>query len=369
MTETLGAREAGGAVEIEVVARLDWRPGNVAVTHDGRVLVSAHPFPYGGVHRYRVLELTDDGSERPFPNEEWATAPDADGVGLVGVIGLQADQNGVAWLLDSGLDAGGGEGSLPRIVAWDTRRGELLRVVHVPAHAVRPNSFQQDLAVDLVHRAVFIADMTRGDLFGESRPSIVTVDLDTGEAWRALEGHETLQPEQDAALVIEGRTVRSVGPDGEPAEFRLGLNPIAMDPAYEWVYYGSVNGTKVFRVRAADLLDRSLAVEELGRRVELYGEKRPSDGISIDGAGNVYVTDVCGNAIGVTRPDGSYEVLVRDDERLIWPDGLAYGPDGYLYCTVSQLHRAAALNEGTDDSEPPFEIVRFRSLAPGTVGR
>ncbi len=74
-------------------------------------------------------------------------------------------------------------------------------------------------------------------------------------------------------------------------------------------YYGSIHRTSVYHVRATDLLDRSLSKEELAGRVERYGEKAPSDGISIDGAGNVYVTDLQNNAIGVTTPDGGYRVL------------------------------------------------------------
>ncbi len=58
-------------------------------------------------------------------------------------------------------------------------------------------------------------------------------------------------------------------------------------------------------------MDANLSPEALGER---YGEKALCDGIGIDVAGNVYVTDLENNAIGVTGPDGSYSVLVKDDE-------------------------------------------------------
>jgi sugar lactone lactonase YvrE len=80
--------------------------------------------------------------------------------------------------------------------------------------------------------------------------------------------------------------------------------------------------------------------------MERYGEKPPCDGISIDDAGNVYVTDVENNAVGVTSPDGSYRVLASDDGHLSWPDGFSFGPDGHLYVAVSQLHRSAVFNAG-----------------------
>jgi sugar lactone lactonase YvrE len=350
--------------ELEVAAQLDDRPGNPALTPDGRLILSLHPFPYGDPSPYHVVEVMADGSTRPFPNEQWSTAPDEDGVGLSSVIGVQSDRRGVVWIMDMG------DGELPpKLVAWDTRRDELHRVITIPPHARVPNSFPQDLAIDEVRGAIFLADVGRGDLFGPSNPAIVAVDLDTGYVWRALEGHQSLQPEDGISVEIEGRTIRAQNPEGELEEPKLGLDPIVIDPANEWVYYGSVHGTSVYRVRAADLLDRSLSEEELGTRIERYGQKAASDGISIDGADNIYITDLENNAVGVTRPEGDYQVLVRDDERLIWPDGFSYGPDGYLYVTVSQLHRSAVFNAGEETSHTPFLVLRFRALATSAVGR
>jgi hypothetical protein len=85
----------GRAPELEVVARLDDRPGNPALTPDGRLIVSLHPFPYGEPSPYHMVEVMEDGSTQPFPNEEWSTAPDEEGVGISAVIGVQSDPG--AW--------------------------------------------------------------------------------------------------------------------------------------------------------------------------------------------------------------------------------------------------------------------------------
>lgn len=181
--------------------------------------------------------------------------------------------------------------------------------------------------------------------------------------------HQSLQPDEDVSVEIEGHTIRAQNPDGELEEPKIGLDPIVIDPANEWVYYGSIHGASVYRVRAVDLLDRSLPKEELGARVERYGEKAPSDGISIDDAGNIYVTDLENNAVGVTTPEGEYQILARDDERLIWPDGFSYGPDGYFYVAISQLHRWSGFNAGEEASQTPFLVLRFRPLVPSAIGR
>lgn len=132
--------------------------------------------------------------------------------------------------------------------------------------------------------------------------------------------------------------------------------------------YGAMHGTSVYRIRTADLLDETLSSQKLGERVERYGDKPVSDGITIDNAGNVYITDVTGMGIGVTRPDGSYELLFSDDN-LVWPDSLSIGPDNYIYAVINQLSRSAPLNAGQDISKPPFHIIRFKALADATVGR
>ncbi len=73
--------------------------------------------------------------------------------------------------------------------------------------------------------------------------------------------------------------------------------------------------------------------------------------------------------IGVTRPDGTYELLVSDDDLLDWPDGFATGPDNYIYAAVNRLHKSARLNGGVNDSAPPYYVVRFPALAPVSIGR
>jgi sugar lactone lactonase YvrE len=345
--------------QVEIVANLPDRPGNLAVTPEGRIIMSMHPF---GQPKFKVLELLPDGSIKPFPSREWGQAPDAKGIGFDEVIGIESDRTGVVWTLDKGVN-----GSVPRLIAWDTRKNQLVRIILITAPAFQPNSFMQDLAIDLDHQAVYIADMSRGDLVGVSNPAIVVVDLKTGTVRRAVERHQSLQPE-GANFFIDGKAQTVSDGKGGLVKPSLGLNLITIDPKHEWVYYGAMNGRSLYRVRTKDLLNPNLSPQQVGSRVERYGQKAVSDGIAIDNAGNVYVTDISASAIGVTTPAGNYRVL-HQDPLLSWVDGISYSPDGYFYATVNQLHRHPALNGGQDASKPPYLIVRFKPLAPGTVGR
>jgi sugar lactone lactonase YvrE len=130
-----------------------------------------------------------------------------------------------------------------------------------------------------------------------------------------------------------------------------------------------MSGTSLYRIATIDLLDPALSPEDLSSRVERYGDKPICDGITVDGAGNVYITSITDHAIGVVDATGAYETLYQDDKLLSWPNGMAFSPDDYIYVTVSQLQNSPPLNNGQNDFKAPFYLVRFPALSSGKVGR
>ena len=324
-------------------------PGNIAIAPDGRTFMSLHGF-YG--QPIKVVEVASDGSVTPYPTADWANAPEGDGPGLSNVLGIRADRQGILWMLDSG-----GEDQSGRIVGWNTQTETLHQVIYLAPPVVGEGAFLNDLAVDREHETIYITDTATPET-----SALIVVDLVTGRARRVLAGSEFTRPE-DRDMVIDGQTVTL---NGEAA--RIGANPIAVDPTNTWLYFAPMSGLSMYRVRTADLRDESLTPTELAERVERYGDKPISDGSTVDGGGNVYITSITDNAIGVVRPDGSYETLYQADE-LSWPDGFAFGPDGKIYVTVNELHRSPVLSDGENLSQGEFKIVRFDPLAPGASGR
>lgn len=339
--------------ELEIVAEFpaEHPPGNVAVTPEGRLIMSQHQF-FGAP--LRVVEVLDDGSVAPFPNQAWSSEPNSAGTGLNTVLGLRSDENGVVWM----LDRSDGTGQPGKIVGWDTENDELYQVVYLPQPIIPTSPFLNDLAVDLDHNAIYITDTASGE-----DSALIVVDLLTGFSRRVLEGDVSTRPE-DIPLIVDERVINL---NGEPA--RIGANPITVDPNNEWVYYAPMSGTSLYRIATEDLLDQSLSPTELSGRVERYGDKPICDGITVDNAGNVYITSITDNAIGVVDETGTYQTLYQDDQLLSWTDGMAFGADDYIYVTVSQLQNSPPLNNGENDFEPPFYLVRFPSLASGAVGR
>ncbi|MEO1027262.1 MAG: L-dopachrome tautomerase-related protein, partial [Pseudomonadota bacterium] len=192
---------------------------------------------------------------------------------------------------------------------------------------------------------------------------IIVIDMETGRARRVLEGSAFTVPE-DTPMIIDGREVKL---GGNPA--KIGINPITIDPTNTWVYFAPMTASAMYRVRTTDLLDESLDDAALAAKVERYGDKVISDGSTVDAEGNVYITAMTDNAIGVTKPDGTYEVLFQSDDDLPWPDGFSMGVDGYVYATTNELHRSPVLNGGEDASLGIYRIVRFPALGRTVSGR
>lgn len=325
---------------LETLALVDEAPGNITVTPDGTVVFTVHPSLPSA---HLALQLRD-GAVSAFPDAQWGARERAAGVpGLSPMLGIRADREGRVWLL-----ASGGE---PHLYAWDL---DARTLVHDFTFAGQRVGFN-DIALALSHGKVILSDTTNGGL--------AVLDVATGTLTQRLLGHASMQAE-DIVATIDGTVV---GNGGQP--LRGGLNPLTIDAPEEWVYYGAMSGTRVWRVRVADLLDSALDEAGLAARVEHYADKVPSAGITIDDAGNVYVTDIQAHGIGVAAPGQPYRLLVSDPERLAWADGISVGPDGYIYTANNQLYRNFGSHRDGGAPTPPYYVTRFKALAPTTPGR
>ena len=229
------------------------------------------------------------------------------------------------------------------------------RTYHLPCQtSVDENSFLNDLAIDLTHNAIYIADT--------GTASILVVDLKTGSVRRTLSSSAQTKPE-DNDMIIDGRVVTL---NGQPS--RIGINPITIDAKDEYVYFGAMSGTKDLPHQNKHLLNPDLTESALVKRIETYADKPFSDGITIDNAGNVYITAITQDAIGVSKPDGTYEKIFERDD-LSWPDGFAVGPDNFIYVTINELHRSPVLNNDVNATQGEFKVIRFKALSQAEVGR
>jgi len=338
----------------DVVTRLTQGPGNVTVTSDGRIIVSQHQFYEPKVS---VVELRPDGVTAPFPNVEMNDRERPGIVTLDSVLGLRSE-NGVVWLLDNGMRSG----VTPKLVAWDTTTNKSPRVIYLRSPIAPKDAFVNDFVIDTRHKKIFIADPAGG-----TNAALIVVDIATGATRRVLEGHRSVVPE-NVDLVIDGKPIHIKGANGQLVRPHIGVNPITEDLENGWVYFGPMHGLSLYRVKADDLADESIDAPTLASRVERYSAKPICDGISIDKENNIYLGDLADNAIGVIKPDRSYQQIAKSDQ-LSWVDSFSFGKGGRLFAVVNQLHRSATLNAGENASKPPYFLVEVKALAEGLPGR
>ena len=326
-----------GADALEVVANLDFPPGNVAVSPSGRVFATFHPEAGPPT---AVFELRD-GAPVAYPP---GGLPG--GLTYESALSLRVDRKNRLWVLDYGRYGLG----QPRLLAFDLATDALVYRHDFPSKVALVGSMLNDFQIAPDGRHVYIADAS---LFVQI-PAIVDYDVGQQRARRLLQGHESVLPEKFVPIV-HGARMEFYG----VFAIRPGVDSIALDDAGEWLYYAPVTSRSLWRVRTADLDDESLARETLESRVERFADKTMSDGIAIDSAGTLFLTDPEHSAILALGQDRALRTLVKD-ERLRWPDGLSLGPDGWLYVTCSALDRVILRGADEIRANAPYQIFRFK---------
>ncbi len=331
------------ASAVEKVAVLPEAPGNIAVSAEGRVFFNFHP---EGRPALPVVEWVD-GKADPFPDAAFDLYDN--------VFSVRIDRQGRLWTLGTGFHGL----RPPRLLAFDLATRKVVHRWDVPRDVAGLGSYVQDFQVSPDGKHVYLADI--GVL--SKKPALLVHDVDAMTGRRLLEGDPSVT---DRPYLIDAKGTEMLLLGGlypmHPA-----LDSIGLDAGGEWLYFGPMSHETLFRVRTRDLLDASLSRPELSKRVEEYGTKPQSDGISLDTAGNVYLTDVEHGALSILSPDRTLRTLVKDP-RWRWPDGLSFGPGDWLYVTDSDLPDIMLKSRSHMTRSAPYFIWRFRTGIPGTPG-
>ena len=340
-------RYAAGVLEL--VADLDYPPGNVAVSASGRVFLTLHP---DGKPPLKVVELID-GKPVPYPNEEFQRQS-VDSPFFQSVLSLRIDRQNRLWTLDF-ADFGRGT---PRLLAFDLGTNEVVHEYEFPRDVAGLGSMLNDLQISPDGRTIYIAETSPI----VQDPALIVYDTVSFTSRRVLDGHPSVQA-KNYIIQAPGRDMRVYG----LVVMRIAVDSIALDRDGEWLYYGAVSGDRMYRIRTSDLRDASLEHDALGARVEDYAAKTLSDGITTDSAGNVYLSDMEHSAVVLLKTDRTLETLVKDP-RLRWPDGFSFGPDDWLYVTCSSLHHVLFVGQETMRAHAPYQVFRLKPGAKGIAG-
>ena len=331
------------ASALKIVASLDEPPGNIAVSAAGRIFISIHPL--ARPEENKVVELIG-GKPVPYPD------PESQLNLFQAVLGLAVDRQNRLWLLDDGMQGI----KQPRLLAFNLENDQLEISYDFPSDIAGFGSFLNDLQIDPAGRKIYIADTSTL----AKAPAIIIFDTVSKTTRRVLENHPSVV-EQDWVINARGR--KMILWWGlfvvKPA-----VDSIALDRTGQWLYYGPMAHEFMFRVKTRDLNDTALTSPELGNRVEEFGPKPLSDGLSMDVEDNIYITDVEHGAILKLSPERNLTTLIKDS-RLRWPDGLSFGPDNWIYISDSALQDVMFKSKSYIRSKAPYYIFKFK---PGPAG-
>jgi len=330
-----------GNAEIEAVLEYPEPIGNVAVSADGRVFFTVHPDARAPGNR--LLEYVD-GASVPYPSVELQLDL------FDTVLGVVIDRQNRLWTIDHGNHGF----RTPRLIGIDLESGKVLRKHDLGPDIAPIGSFLQDLQISADGRTAIIADAS----IWRKSPALVVYDIETGDARRVLERDRSVSAEK---YLVRSQD-RQLSYFGGVFSLRGGVDGIALGP--EWLHYGALTGSGLYRIKLADLLAGELPPEQLAARVERVATKPLSDGFSIDQSGNVYVTDVEHNSVFIFDASAGATTLIQSDQ-IRWPDSLSFGPDGWLYVADSALPELVLKSREHIEAQKPYKIFRFR---PGNEG-
>jgi len=379
-----------GQGSLEVYAELT-QSGIAAITQmqSGQLIIGYHPF-YLTPTTVQVATLnTDRKSSTPYPppgsgllqscrNPDGSFLPAQNGrydFCLDWVLGFHADANGILWILDGAksTEKATGAGTVrppalhAKYVGWDTKTNKLFKILDLDSVTIA-SSQHNDFAIDPKHGTqgtLIAADEAVGDA---DNAALVVTDIATGTSRRLLHG--------DSHVIANPDPIRWDAQAGQPAAawgLGVGVDGIALDKNQEWLYFAPLSGYQMYRVRMTDLLDAGLSNAQLSARIESYASKPYNGGLTIDVNNNLYLTEIGKHRIGIIPADTRQYREYVSDPNMIWPDGVTYNSDGFMYSGAAQLiqtetFQSNATPSGKANNAPPYRIYRFRPEAAGTPG-
>ena len=323
------------AQELETVAELSFRPGNVAVSKEGQVFTTVHPLGSG---KMQLLEITGKNSYEAFPNEAYQNT---DGTitedEIATPLGIRIDDNNVLWIVDMGQNLG-----KTRVWGFDINSKKEVLKYEFPEAIAPKGSFVQDLAIDEVNGWIYLADI--------ANPGILALNTKT-KTVRRFEDRSVQTENID--MVIDGKVIEF---GGAPA--RVAINPITLSKDNETLYYGAMNGTTWYAVHAK-LFREGASDYTISKAIKVIGPKPISDGVATDASGNHYFTNLQHYGVDVLTASGELKPLVRNP-KIDWADNVALDGNGFIYITVNQLHKSPAVTGGEDLGTPPYYILKMK---------
>ncbi len=283
----------------------------ITVTDAGRVFIT-FPRWRKGVP-YTLAEIID-GKPRPYPYAEinaWDVGQPA-GDKFVNVQSAVAVGD-TLYVADTRNPLMKGLITPPQIHLYDLTTNQRVASYDLPPGTTDPKTYVNDLRIDQGRQQVYFTDSGKG--------ALMVLDLQTGDSWRVLDGHPSVEATLDS-LLIDGRAWnRQIPSDG-----------IALDQANDRLLFHALSGYTLYAIPLSVLGDPEAT--DRGASVTKIATTPACDGMWRTGGRTVMANLEAQSVVSVTD-DGSLTTLAEGEE-IGWADTFSEY-DGWLYFTNSKL--------------------------------
>jgi sugar lactone lactonase YvrE len=323
----------------------------VTVSRTGRIFVN---YPrWSDKHLNALVEVLPGGSVKPYPDESWNrwdNKSETAGKHFVCVQSVVVDDTDTLWVVDPaapmmGPVVRGG----PKLVQIDLKTNTVQRVLPFGPEVAPEKSYLNDVRVDTKRKTAYLTDSGMG--------AIIVVDLASGKAHRALDGHPSVKAEPDVKIEIDGKPVV----DDQGKTPMINSDGIALSPDGEYLYYQALTSQSLYRVKTDALRDAANPANAASA-VEKVATTFPADGIWMDAEWRLYLSDLKDNAVVRLMPQKNAKTkeLLVTDPRLQWPDTFSEGPDGMIYITASHINESPRFNKGRSARSSTYGVFKFK---------
>jgi hypothetical protein len=322
--------------ELITLVELEFPPGNVTVSRNGRIFFNFHPFAKADrFSKHRLFEIVN---KKPIPFEVKNE--------IQGVFGLKVDSKDRLWTIEpAGLDY---EQTILR--SYDINSNDKVFEFKFPKKIA---TFAQDLRISKDCKYVIIADT---GFFKFTNPGLIIFDIEKNSYRIVLSENFSTKPQD---WIIKG-------PLGEHhlgfglVGFFVGVDGIEISPDENWLYYASMTHDSLYRVPFKKLIDPNTSEKEIVNSIEYLGKKPISDGILMKDNENVILTDIENGGLGIFNLKAKkYQTLISH-KKIIWADGVDHFENKFIFTDsaipsyVDQL--AMPPNENVLKSRRPYRI-------------
>lgn len=337
----------------------DQYPTGIAVSRTGRMFC-CYPRWEDPV-KYTVGELTGTDTEKPYPSQEMNN-DDGNAEHFLAVQSVVVDPADRLWVVDTGsVDMNPPRSQdYVKLVGIDLATNKVFKTIHFPGDVVLHTTYINDVRFDLRRGAQGTAYLTDSSKNGPG--GIIVVDLASGKSIRRISGSDPVSPEKSFMAEMEGKPLMIRQPGQPPKPAMVASDGIAINADGSRLFFCPLTGRMLHSVDAAVLADPSKTDADVLATLKTEKRTFASDGLAADAQGRIYLTDWEHNAVIVRETSGEFRTLVHDS-RLWWPDTFAWGADGTLYVTATQLHRQRKYNNGQDLREKPYLMFKIKTNA------